>query len=293
DLFHACWKHLLDVEFIYAYHHGIVLQCPDGVYGRVFPCIFTYSANYPEKILIATIKDMGSCPCPRCLLMKASFDLLLSSKLIPSGILSIFNQNAFVEKLGPLGFNVFHMLIVDFMHKCKLGTWKALFTHLIHLLYALPGGDHLVATLDNRFHHISSYGHGVIHKFANNTSEMKRLTAQDFEDILQVCSIGSVIDMFAQWHMLTKLRLHSETTLTVLDEMFKKLTRQLQKFQDFTCVAFITLELPKEKMLMSIRPPMNTQGKKFNMNTYKFHAMGDHLHSIQLFRTMDSFTLQI
>jgi hypothetical protein len=43
------------------------------------------------------------------------------------------------------------MLVVDFMHECELGTWKALFTHLIRLLYALPGGDGLVACLDNRF----------------------------------------------------------------------------------------------------------------------------------------------
>jgi len=43
------------------------------------------------------------------------------------------------------------MLVIDFMHECELGTWKALFTHLIRLLYALPGGDGLVACLDNRF----------------------------------------------------------------------------------------------------------------------------------------------
>jgi hypothetical protein len=39
------------------------------------------------------------------------------------------------------------------------------------------------------------FGNGVIRKFANNTSEMKRLAARDFEDILQVfvlivCCIG-------------------------------------------------------------------------------------------------------
>ncbi|KIK31599.1 hypothetical protein CY34DRAFT_103052, partial [Suillus luteus UH-Slu-Lm8-n1] len=50
----------------------------------------------------------------------------------------------------------FRILVVDFMHECELGTWKALFTQLIRLLYALPGGDHLVATLDNRF---------VLHRF--------------------------------------------------------------------------------------------------------------------------------
>jgi hypothetical protein len=43
------------------------------------------------------------------------------------------------------------MLVVDFMHECELGTWKALFTHLIRLLYALPGGDGLVARLDHRY----------------------------------------------------------------------------------------------------------------------------------------------
>jgi hypothetical protein len=100
------------------------------------------------------------------------------------------------------------MLVVDFMHECELGTWKGLFTHLIRLLYALPGGDNLVASLDYRFvcasfsmqhtdsitfrfRHIPSYGNGVIRKFANNTSEMKRLAARDFENILQVCLFTS------------------------------------------------------------------------------------------------------
>lgn len=62
-----------------------------------------------------------------------------------------FYQNTFAEKLGDLGFDTFRMLVVDFMHECELGTWKALFTHLIRLLYAFPGGERLVANLDNRF----------------------------------------------------------------------------------------------------------------------------------------------
>jgi hypothetical protein len=125
-----------------------------------------------------------------------------------------FYQNAFADKLGPLGFDTFRMLVVDFMHECELGTWKALFTHLVRLLYALPGGDRLVAILDNRFvphtcfpysltsdgtenrfRHVPSYGNGVIRKFSNNTSEMKRLAARDFEDVLQVCRIGRVVDV--------------------------------------------------------------------------------------------------
>jgi len=60
-------------------------------------------------------------------------------------------QNQFIEKLGPLGLDPFRMLVVDFMHECELGTWKALFTHLLRLLHALPGGAQLVATLDDRY----------------------------------------------------------------------------------------------------------------------------------------------
>jgi hypothetical protein len=49
DLFHACWDILLDEDFLHAYRHGIVLKCADGVLRRIFPRLFTYSADYPEK----------------------------------------------------------------------------------------------------------------------------------------------------------------------------------------------------------------------------------------------------
>ncbi|KAG2737048.1 hypothetical protein P692DRAFT_20884062 [Suillus brevipes Sb2] len=49
ELFQACWDILLDEDFIRAYRHGFVLKCADGVLRRVFPRIFTYSADYPEK----------------------------------------------------------------------------------------------------------------------------------------------------------------------------------------------------------------------------------------------------
>jgi hypothetical protein len=60
-------------------------------------------------------------------------------------------QNQFVEKLEPLGLDPFQMLVVDLMYECELGNWKALFTHLLRLLYALPGGIQLVMTLDERY----------------------------------------------------------------------------------------------------------------------------------------------
>jgi len=60
-------------------------------------------------------------------------------------------QNAFSEKLGCLGFNLFVMLVVDLMHEFELGVWKALFTHLIRILSATGAGDVLVHELDRRY----------------------------------------------------------------------------------------------------------------------------------------------
>ena len=97
------------------------------------------------------------------------------------------------------------MLVVDFMHEFELGVWKNLFMHLIRILYVAAPGGKLVAVLDercddeltdSRYHVIESsqivryraipqYGE-VIRRFANNASEMKKLAAHDFEDLLQV-----------------------------------------------------------------------------------------------------------
>jgi hypothetical protein len=118
--------------------------------------------------------------------------------------------------------------------------------------------------------------------------------------------VQSLLYRFAQWHALAKLRMHSKTTLSVLDETFKTLSRQLRKFRDLTCSAFTTVELPKEKAARernaahqgssSRNGDAGTGGRRaktFNLSTYKFHAMGDYVWSIRLFGTTDSFTMQI
>ncbi|KAG2745346.1 hypothetical protein P692DRAFT_201841314 [Suillus brevipes Sb2] len=188
ELFHACWDILLDEDFIEAYRHGIILRCADGVIRRVFPRIFIYSTDYPEKALISTIKDMGLCPCPRCVMPKSLFGFLGLARDMSSRVTNLRTYakekvvkardfiyrwgntvagtkvdntlgegswvptlNQFANKLGPLGLDPFRMLVVDFMHECELGTWKALFAHLIRILFALPQGSQLVATLDYRY----------------------------------------------------------------------------------------------------------------------------------------------
>jgi hypothetical protein len=49
ELFHGVWDRLLDDEFVEACENGMVIDCLDGVKRRVFPRIFTYSADLPEK----------------------------------------------------------------------------------------------------------------------------------------------------------------------------------------------------------------------------------------------------
>jgi hypothetical protein len=65
------------------------------------------------------------------------------------------------------------------------------------------------------------------------------------------------------------------------------------------------VELPKEKAARQKKADQSsgtqnaTAGsngprvKKFNLATYKFHAMGDYIRTISIFGTTDSFTTQI
>jgi hypothetical protein len=77
----------MDDDFMHAYEFGIIIECLDGIRRRIFPRFFTYSADYPEKCvlslsyglrlillfrtLLACIKFLAQCPCPRCLTLKS------------------------------------------------------------------------------------------------------------------------------------------------------------------------------------------------------------------------------
>ncbi|KAK0452774.1 uncharacterized protein EV420DRAFT_1700868 [Desarmillaria tabescens] len=70
ELVHAIWAKLISPEFMDAYINGVVIFCADNIYHRVYPCFFLYSADYPEKVLLASIKSMAEFLCPRCLVTK-------------------------------------------------------------------------------------------------------------------------------------------------------------------------------------------------------------------------------
>lgn len=98
-------------------------------------------------------------------------------------------------------FNFFLMLVVDLLHEFELGVWKAIFTHLMHILctaggtliqqlnyryFTDPAAPSLLFTKTTRYRRVPTFGRGTIRRFHRNASTMKHLAARDFEDLLQV-----------------------------------------------------------------------------------------------------------
>ena len=51
----------------------------------------------------------------------------------------------------------------------------------------------------------------------------------------------------AEWHGLAKLRMHTESSLALLEALTTEFGLLVQSFQELTSRDFITVELPKEK----------------------------------------------
>ncbi|KAJ3886660.1 hypothetical protein GG344DRAFT_81499 [Lentinula edodes] len=355
ELYNAVWRFLLNNEFLHAYKYGIVIKCFDGIERRIYPRFFTYSADYPEKVLLATIRELGTCLCPRCLCTKSAADMMGSRwdikireklrvflrdkvelarkwiyhegvKIRGSAVerllkatSSVPTLNAFVDRLGP-NFDLARMLVVDLMHEFELGVWKALFSHLIRVINAV--GQQYVDELDNRFRQMPTFGFDTIRAFANNASEMKKLAARDFEDLLQ-CAIpvfeGLLPEPFntklmtllyraAEWHALAKLRMHTDKTLDYMESLTRNFGKLMRHFRDLTNESFETYETDREVNARHQRQqkkatsasgtslPQPNQGRRrkfLNLLTYKWHALADYVPTIRWFGPADSFSTQI
>ena len=55
-------------------------------------------------------------------------------------------QNAFSDRLSPLGFDLFSIFLPDFMHEVELGGWRAIFIHLLRMLQSIA--DEKLVELD-------------------------------------------------------------------------------------------------------------------------------------------------
>ncbi|KAF5368267.1 hypothetical protein D9615_010369 [Tricholomella constricta] len=225
ELLHAVWKCILDGTFMHAYKHGIVIECADGISRRFYPRIFTYSADYPEKVLLSTIRNFGRCPCSRCTIPKEKipelgthvdsrrretharkdtsprrFNIRLAREFIYEhgyGVKSaavertlgadssVPTENTF-SILAKSPFNFFAMLAPDLLHEYELGVWKAVLIHLIRILVA--NGGNSAQAMNWRYRQVLTFGRSTIRRFSDNVTGLKKLAARNFEDLLQ-CAI--------------------------------------------------------------------------------------------------------
>ena len=100
------------------------------------------------------------------------------------------------------------MFLPDFMHEVELGSWRTIFIHSLRIVEA-HGGPNLIAELDRRcvvisihlmngvlthkhqlrqcsYRQIPSFGRDTVRRFCSNCSELKNMTAREYENLLQV-----------------------------------------------------------------------------------------------------------
>ncbi|KAI0672334.1 hypothetical protein C8Q78DRAFT_971002 [Trametes maxima] len=218
ELMQQVWLLIMDDRFMYAYIHGLIIACGDGVLRRLFIRFLLYAADYPEKILLACLKYFARCPCPRCRINKdkiiemgtandtsrrrwtrmdnddLNHRINLARKFIfERGValtslyisrimdpLSITpTRSAFSVRLREHGFNFYSLFVPDLLHEFELGVWKSIFTHLLRLLYAV--GNDVIQEFNKRFRQIPTYGRSTIRKFSTNVSDQGKLAARDYE----------------------------------------------------------------------------------------------------------------
>ena len=107
----------------------------------------------------------------------------------------------------------------------------------------------------------------------------------------------------AHWHGLAKLCLHSDDTLDIMDDVTVGLGVQFREFHDKICPKFQTRGLPRKAAACQRHTQKNHQSgantetsnkepylKNFNLETYKYHLLGDYIATIRRFGTTDSYS---
>ncbi|KAK0496703.1 hypothetical protein EDD18DRAFT_1073804 [Armillaria luteobubalina] len=176
-----------------------------------------------------------------------------------------------------------------------------------------------------RFRRVPKFGRYTIRKFTKDVSALKQMAARDFEDLLQCalpCFEGilppsddrivqDLLFILGTWHGFAKLRMHTDTSLKVFGGVTKEAGRLLRHFTNTVCKHFDTDETPTEsaarvrreerdiakakkagKMPSGKKKKRSKMKKKFNLSTYKLHAMGDYPWTIWQFGTTDSYSTQ-
>ena len=110
----------------------------------------------------------------------------------------------------------------------------------------------------------------------------------------------------AHWHGVAKLRMHTDTTLAILDANTTILGKRLRHFKQKTCFKYPTRELTREqnaRMRKRVQSATASgadtnvasgrQPKSLNLNVSKLHAMGDYVATVKRLGTTDSYSTQL
>ena len=111
------------------------------------------------------------------------------------------------------------------------------------------------------------------------------------------------------WHSFAKFRIQLDATLDDLSTSHTRLGKYLRLFNSVVCPACHPRELPSEVIARNRRraakashpnlaspeevSSLSAKRKEFNMNVYKFHALGDYPEAIRRHGTTDSYSTQI
>jgi hypothetical protein len=140
-----------------------------------------------------------------------------------------------------------------------------------------------------------------------------------FEDLLpnehdQNTIVLDLLFDLAAWHGYAKLRLHTDDTLAFFDTATVVLGQSVRKFSKTICLYYHTTELPheyaargrraaalasqqtvkdgKKKAADSESTQAGPKLKKLNLETYKYHALGDYPNTIRRMGTTNNFSTQ-
>lgn len=93
------------------------------------------------------------------------------------------------------------------------------------------------------------------------------LSIPSFEGLLEGAHNRRLMKLLyrtAEWHGLAKMRIHTESSLVLLEELTTEFGQLMRQFRDLTCSQFATTELPKEVLARNRRqaqkqtPPART-----------------------------------
>lgn len=106
--------------------------------------------------------------------------------------------------------------------------------------------------------------------------------------------IQDLLFTLAFWHGYAKLRLHSDSSVRVLEGATSVFGTLIREFKNVVCPRYKTKLTAREQQARDRRKKGSHSAVEyvFNLSTYKLHAMGDYASSIPVFGTTDNTNAQ-